>query len=267
MIGWPEKLLGSVVRFCGGGTPSKSNNEYWNGHIPWVSPKDMWVDEVTSSADMITDAAVLESATSIIPQGSVLCVVRSGILARRFPVAITCRDVTINQDLKALIPSKALHPRYLFYFMRAAETTVLDSVTTGATVHRVSTDFLKGLKIAVPPLEEQQRIVAVLDDAFTAIATATVNAEKNLVNARELFSGELRELFSSSDATWQWKAVGEVADARLGKMLDKRKNKGVLKVYLRNINVRWFGFDFSDLLEMRFEDSEASKYTAIKGDC
>lgn len=147
----------------------------------------MWVDEVTTSSDMITEEAVRESATSIVPQGSVLCVVRSGILARRFPVSITRRDVAINQDLKALLPSKIIDPNYLFYFMRAAETIVLASVTTGATVHRVSTDFLKGLEIPVPPLEEQRRIVAALHEAFAAIAIATANAEKNLANARELF--------------------------------------------------------------------------------
>jgi len=49
-------------------------------------------------------------------------------------------------------------------------------------------------------------------------------------------------------------------------MLDKNKNRGKLKPYLRNLNVRWFDFDLSDVLEMRFEDDEAERYTARKGD-
>jgi type I restriction enzyme, S subunit len=65
---------------------------------------------------------------------------------------------------------------------------------------------------------------------------------------------------------WQAKKISEIAEYSLGKMLDKAKNKGELKPYLRNFNVRWFGFDLSDVLEMRFLPEEAAKYTAVKGD-
>jgi type I restriction enzyme S subunit len=65
---------------------------------------------------------------------------------------------------------------------------------------------------------------------------------------------------------WAWVSVGEVSSSRLGKMLDKAKNKGTERPYLRNINVRWLDFDLSDLLEMRFEESELSEYELKKGD-
>ena len=67
-------------------------------------------------------------------------------------------------------------------------------------------------------------------------------------------------------ASWAWANVGTVADSRLGKMLDKAKNKGTPRRYLRNINVRWFDFDLSDLLEMRFEDSELPEFALRFGD-
>jgi type I restriction enzyme, S subunit len=65
---------------------------------------------------------------------------------------------------------------------------------------------------------------------------------------------------------WVNRPVEEVADQRLGKMLDRNKNRGTPKPYLRNLNVRWFGFDLSDVSEMRFEDNEGQRYTAVKGD-
>lgn len=65
---------------------------------------------------------------------------------------------------------------------------------------------------------------------------------------------------------WQAKKVSEIAEHSLGKMLDKAKNKGEPRRYLRNLNVRWFDFDLSDVLEMRFLPQESAKYTAIKGD-
>jgi type I restriction enzyme S subunit len=67
-------------------------------------------------------------------------------------------------------------------------------------------------------------------------------------------------------AGWERKKVSEIAHHSLGKMLDKAKNKGEPRPYLRNLNVRWFEFDLSDLLEMRFLPEEAAKYTAVKGD-
>ena len=65
---------------------------------------------------------------------------------------------------------------------------------------------------------------------------------------------------------WTLRLLQEVADQRLGKMLDKAKNLGTAKPYLRNLNVRWFDFDLSNILKMRFEDEERERYTAVKGD-
>ena len=66
--------------------------------------------------------------------------------------------------------------------------------------------------------------------------------------------------------SWVWIDVDSVAEARLGKMLDKAKNKGIPRPYLRNINVRWFDFDLSDLLEMPFEDVELAEFELRNGD-
>jgi len=65
---------------------------------------------------------------------------------------------------------------------------------------------------------------------------------------------------------WQTKKVSDIAKHSLGKMLDKAKNKGEPQPYLRNLNVRWFDFDLSDVLEMPFLPTEVEKYTAVKGD-
>ena len=66
--------------------------------------------------------------------------------------------------------------------------------------------------------------------------------------------------------SWVWVSVAEIAESRLGKMLDKAKNKGKPLRYLRNVNVRWFDFDLSDVLEMRFEDSELDEFSLKSGD-
>jgi type I restriction enzyme S subunit len=115
-------------------------------------------------------------------------------------------------------------------------------------------------------MTEQRRIIAILDEAFEGIATAKANAEKNFQNARQVFNGHLATTFSAAGEGWSVSRVGAVAECCLGKMLDKAKNKGEPKPYLRNLNVRWFDFDLSDLQEMRFTAEEHERYSVRRGD-
>lgn len=199
---WPLVSIGDVCQIRGGGTPSKEVPEFWTGTIPWVSPKDMKSEIVIDSIDHITQEAVSESATSLIPTDSVLMVVRSGILARTVPVAITGSDVAINQDIKALIPSRILAVRFLYYLLLAREEYLLSQVSRGATVHRLMTDQIRGIQFGLPPLAEQQRLVFILDEAFEAIATAKSNTEKNLQNARALFESQREYLLNEFNSEW-----------------------------------------------------------------
>jgi len=200
--GWQRRTLGEVCQFRGGGTPSKSVELYWRGNIPWVSPKDMKFDVVSDSIDHISQEAIHDSATSLIPKDSVLMVVRSGILARIVPIAITGRDLTINQDLKALCPSGELDARFLYHLLESKMDELLSMVSRGATVHRLMTDQIRNLDLVLPPLAEQQRIVGLLDEAFAGLATTKTNAEKNLQNARALFESHLQSVFTQRGPGW-----------------------------------------------------------------
>lgn len=170
-----------------------------------------------------------------------------------------------NQGCRGLVPSKQLAYKFLYHYLSSI-VDLLNDLGIGATFKELSGGKLKEIKIPIPPLPEQQRIVAILDEAFEGIAIAKANAEKNLQNARALFESHLQAVFSQRGEGWVEKKVSEVAKHTLGKMLDKAKNKGELQPYLRNINVRWFTFDLSDVLQMPFLPNETDKYTAIKGD-
>ena len=160
-----------------------------------------------------------------------------------------------------------LLPKYLFFFLQSDQMRRHFSQNkSGAALQQFTIRMVRAVVVSYPPLSEQKRIVAIVDQAFEGIDRAIANTKKNLTNARELFESYLNAIFTQKGDGWVEKTVGEVADHSLGKMLDKRKNTGVLKPYLRNLNVRWFEFDLSDLLEMPFEESERKKCTAIKGD-
>jgi type I restriction enzyme, S subunit len=164
-MSWHTARLSDVVNFVGGGTPSKNRPDFWNGNIPWVSPKDMWQREINDTEDHITHDAVLNSATQVIPPGTVIVVVRSGILVRRFPVAVTRVPVAINQDLKALISRGPLVPEFLALCLEAfSEAILANYVKRGATVHSIDVQRFQSLSVPVPSTSEQQKIVELLKD-------------------------------------------------------------------------------------------------------
>jgi type I restriction enzyme S subunit len=173
-----------------------------------------------------------------------------------FTAAIRVRNA---QELDFRFLHKQLYWTYL-----SGVTEGMQSHSTG--IRNLDGNAYKAIEIAFPSLAEQHRIVAILDEAFDGIATAKANAEKNLQNARTLFDSHLQSVFTERGEGWAIRKIGEVAKHSLGKMLDKAKNKGERQPYLRNINVRWFTFDLSDLLQMPFLPGESVKYTASKGD-
>ena len=171
--------LGNAGTWSGGGTPSKANADFWdNGDIPWVSPKDMKTFELHDSQDKITAKAVEASPAKLVPAGSVLMVVRSGILAHTFPVAIARRPVTLNQDMKAITPKAGLSSEFLAYQLRAQASTILNSCTkSGTTVASVETKQLQALPFWVPSIELQSKIVEGLDKQLSRLDEAVTTLQ------------------------------------------------------------------------------------------
>jgi type I restriction enzyme S subunit len=187
---WMLVPLGKMGEWRGGGTPSKSNTEFWAGEIPWVSPKDMKVLRIADSEDHISEAAIRSSSVKMVPTGSVLMVVRGMILARAFPVALTLRDVTINQDMKSLFPLEQETRDFLLITLRAMEATILSAVERSSHgTCKLRTEILESIQIPIPPLAEQLRICAKVDqlmklvDQLEARLTASAEAGIELLDA------------------------------------------------------------------------------------
>lgn len=197
--GWVWCRLGEVGSFMGGGTPSKDNPEYWNGTIPWVSPKDMKVDEIETALDSISEIAITQSSTKLIPVGSILMVVRGMILAHSFPVAITLKEVTINQDMKALVPHTNLK-EFIIICLKGFKQTILQNIdrSTHGTC-KMDSDYLLNFPIPLPPISEQQAIVARVG---SLLARADAVAERLAVarqQAGALRQAVLREAFEQKE--------------------------------------------------------------------
>ena len=183
---WEVRKLKFEMSFRGGGTPSKGNPAYWNGTIPWVSPKDMKSDVIRDAEDHITERAVTESSTNLVPAGSLLMVVRSGILQRAIPVARCSREVALNQDMKALTSKGRLDLDYFVLFIRGCEKRLLRVWTKqGATVESVEHQYLANTKVPIPPHEEQQQIVERLASQTAPQTSAISRLEREIELLRE----------------------------------------------------------------------------------
>ena len=134
---------------------------------------------------------------------------------------------------------------------------------SGTTFKEISAKKFSTIKIIVPSIPEQERIVARIEELFSQLDSGVETMQKTKQQLAVYRQAVLKEAF---EKTPKRISLGNISESRLGKMLDKEKNVGELRRYLRNINVRWFSFDLSDLLEMRIEDSEVDKYSLRKGD-
>ncbi len=158
---WPEVRLGEACEFVSGGTPSTAKPEYYNGDIPWITGADITSQRVFSGRSCITEVAIRETATNLVPAGTVLLVTRTSV----GKVAVAGRPLCFSQDITALLPNPCLlDVAYLVRFLEANQLHFARQ-SRGATIKGVARSAVAELRIPLPPLPEQRRIASILDQA------------------------------------------------------------------------------------------------------
>lgn len=260
--------LKELAAFKHGGTPSKANAAYWLGDIPWVSPKDMKLSVIGDAADHISPEAVDGSATSVVPVGSILVVVRSGILAHTLPVAQVIKPLAFNQDIKAVLPaSSEAEADYLFWFVRAMAPTILArGVKKGATVHSLQSGFLENLLVPLPALPEQRRIVDLLARAEGIVRLRREAAAKTAELIPALF---IHHFGDPATNPMGWPVV------ELGTLLDEPPTLGTMKkptaepqpwLDLRVANIQGGRLHLNDQKWVDLTDDEVARFSLRSGD-
>ena len=213
-MSWPIVPLGSVARVVGGSTPDSGNTSYWGDDIVWVTPADLGQLEtihVRDSGRRITRLGFLSTSIDMLPVNSV-------ILSSRAPIGyLAINDVPLctNQGCKSFVPGASLDTRYLFYFLKRA-VPALRELGSGATFAEVSKSKLENYPIPVPPLPEQQRIVAKLDEQMSALDRAEQALAEQQAAASAFTTVALQQVFSGSESgRWPQVRLGEVAASDL----------------------------------------------------
>ena len=213
--GWQWCRLGDVCKFIGGGTPSKNNSAYLGGNIPWASVKDIKGDYLFDTIDRITESGLNNSSANLCEKDDLILVTRiepgKSIVAKIVS--------TVNQDLK--IVKSSLPAKFLYYFFNVVQQEI-EIQSSGSTVKGISLIKLKNFPIPLPPLDEQQRIVALLDELFADLDEAKVLAQSVVEGSKlrraailhKAFTGEISRLWRDEHGTtldsWQRCRLGDV---------------------------------------------------------
>ncbi len=270
--GWASTAFGEVVqRIEGGGTPSRTVEDYWNGEIPWATVKDLIDTKLHSTQETITELGLRESSSRLIPKNTV-------ILATRMAVGkavVFDTDVAINQDLKAVFPTKSVDWKFLLQWY-LSKSTLIEAMGTGSTVKGIRLEELKSLPLDLPPLPEQQKIAAILTSVDDVIEGIAVQISK----LKDLKKGMMQELLTNGightefkesplgriPKGWEIKELDEVCSA-VGVGIASSTTHAYAKEgvpILRNQNIREGEIDNSDLLFITERFAAENKSKAIK---
>lgn len=189
---WEETTLGELATFLSGGTPSRNNDGFWTGDIPWISASSLRCFEIWRSDSNVTKEAVA-SGSKMAPVGSSLLLVRGSALHKEILCGLVTQPVCFNQDVKALVPYSRVVPRFLTLLLRGMADAMLKLVSSaGNTAGVLDTKLLKAFAIRLPRPDEQTAIATVLSDMDTEIESL----ESKLAKAREIKQGMMQELLT-----------------------------------------------------------------------
>lgn len=160
--GWKTYKLGDIVEIIGGGTPSTSVEEYWNGEIPWLTPKDLTNYKykfISKGERSITESGLKNSSARLLPKGTVL-------LTSRAPIgylALASNPICTNQGFKSLITDETKVNNHFLYYLFRNNVGYIKSLGTGTTFAEVSGSTLKGVEFSMPEdISTQSRIASIL---------------------------------------------------------------------------------------------------------
>lgn len=174
--GWELSTLGEIADLIGGGTPSREHPEYFTGDIVWLTPTEIPRNRVTvvsDSREKITGEGLKKSSARVMPKGTVLMTSRASIGY----VAIAGKEVTTNQGFASFICKEDILNHYLAYWLLGNVDFFIQQAT-GTTFKEITKSKLRNFTIPVPPLPEQERIVAKIEELFTQLEAGTSALER-----------------------------------------------------------------------------------------
>lgn len=183
---WKEVRLSDIGTIVGGATPSTKNPTYYDGEIPWITPKDLtnWNDVYISKGERsITKEGYNSSSCKLMPKGTVLFTSRAPIGY----IAIAANELCTNQGFKSVVPNEELVDSVFLYYALLFNKNKIKSLGSGTTFAEVSGKVMEGVVISIPELSTQKKIAAQLSEIDSKIAVNRRICENLEAQAQALF--------------------------------------------------------------------------------
>ena len=174
--GWRCATLGEIADLVGGGTPSREHPEYFTGNIVWLTPTEIPHNRVTvvsNSREKITQEGLKKSSARLLPKGTVLMTSRASIGY----VAIAGKEVTTNQGFASFICKDGVYNYFLAYWL-LGNTDYFIEQATGTTFKEIIKSKLRNFPFPLPPLTEQERIIAKIEELFTQLDAGVASLKR-----------------------------------------------------------------------------------------
>ena len=187
---WIETSLGDIAEVVGGGTPSTTIGEYWDGDIVWLTPTEITSQDgkvVSDSIRKITDLGFKNSGAQMLPKDSVILTSRASVGF----VALAGKELCTNQGFQSLIPKPSVLSKFLMFWIQQNRPE-FESRSAGSTFKEISKSNVKSIKLQLPPLPDQRRIVEIVNTIDEVISQTELTTSK----AQNLRSGLLSDLLS-----------------------------------------------------------------------
>lgn len=253
--GWVETSLGEIAEVIGGGTPSTKNPEYWDGDIIWLTPTEITSQDgkvVLDSIRKITELGFKNSGAQMLPKNSVILTSRASVGY----VALAGQDLCTNQGFQSLIPKQSVLAKFLMFWIQQNRSE-FESRSAGSTFKEISKSNVKSVKIELPPLPEQKRIV----DLISSVDSYIEALQQQLESAKKSRNAVLHELLTADGEDWVERKLPEVVEVldRMRRPInstEREARKGIIPYYGANGQTGWIDeFIFNEELVLLGEDA------------
>lgn len=203
---WKVLPLEVAVDVIGGGTPSTSVQEFWNGNINWFTPTEIGANKYVSESNRkITESGLKNSSAQILPIGSILLTTRASI----GDMAILTIEACTNQGFQSLVPKSGYNNEFVYYSMHTKKRDLISN-SSGSTFLEISPKKVKRISVPFPPtLTEQKAIATALSDVDALISSL----EKLIAKKKAIKQGAMQELLTPKDG-WKKTSLVELAESK-----------------------------------------------------
>jgi type I restriction enzyme S subunit len=201
--GWRYSTLGEIARVTSGGTPDRSNSEYWGGDVPWVTTGEIQFNNITDTNEKITATGLQYSSAKLFPPGTLLMAMY-GQGKTRGQVAKLRIEAATNQACAAILLHDNYDPDFYFQYL-SSQYDELRELGNAGTQKNLNAGILKGVVVPVPPYDKQRRISSILSTWDQAIATTEQLLANSQRRTRDLMATLLsgRRRFPGMSDKWR----------------------------------------------------------------